>query len=83
MYKAPISDMEQNFLYNLIVSCDFLFYYMSYNFSSLLVCSVFSMLANVCKHFILFTLEVDASEREPFNVKLYAENVCKHDDLLF
>ena len=62
-----------------IVSSDFLFYYMSCNFLSLLVCSVFSKLVNVCKHFILFTLEVDASEREPFNVKLYAESLCKHD----
>ena len=35
------------------------------------------MLANVCKHFILFTLEVDASEREPITVKLYAEKFCK------
>ena len=55
----------------------FLFYYMSCNFSFLLVCYIFSLLDNVCKHFILFMLEA-----EPLNVKLYAENFCKHDHLL-
>ena len=45
---------------------------MTFIFSSLLVCSVFPILLNVCKHFMLFRLGVDTSGREPFNVKLYA-----------